>query len=105
MIRERRHYWMIRALVIGGFVTSLVVLWVLSIRQYVALFDRTTDCGCAVAPLQWSATMIIGSGLLALATIYLTLRGMIEVIRRVRRHRTFTRHLVVRGRYVQNAVV
>lgn len=100
MSRDLRQYWGIRLAIIGGFFVSLGLAWTMTIRQYLALFDRTTDCGCAIGPLQWSTGMIIGTTLLAVATGYLTIRFMIEVIIRVRRHQALRRNVTADSRAV-----
>lgn len=105
MTREGRQYWLIRAAVIGGFILIATASWTIATRQYLALYDRTTGCGCAAAPLQWTAGTAIGSIAVALVTLYLTARIAIEVSIRVRRHRRFMRRLQERGRFVWNHVL
>ncbi|GEM_PF-4679460 len=105
MSREARHYRAIRAVVVGGFAASLLLLWTMATRQYLTLFHRATDCGCAITPLQWSTGMAVGSSVLGLATLYLTIRFLVEIGLRVRRHRTLTIGWLARGRVVWNHAV
>jgi hypothetical protein len=102
MSREARHYWGIRVVVVGGLLASLVTLWTIAIRQSLIVFNRTTDCGCAIAPLHWSTWMIIGTTLVGLATMYLTIRFGFEIGARIRRHRRVLQAALANGRVVWN---
>lgn len=100
MSREVRHYWAIRSAVVGGFVVCLTFLWFIAGRQYQTLFGQTSDCGCAIAPLKWPMDVAVGSALLGLATAYLTIRLLLAITVRIRRHVRLTASLRSRGRFV-----
>lgn len=86
MSRERRWYWTIQLGVLGGFVGALAVLWSVAIRQVQLLAPGSSDCGCVVAPASWPPVVMIGTGLVVVAVMALSVRFFIAIGRRAWRH-------------------